>query len=74
MKLTFRDSDLGYLQGILTIMLMQDLLGQDRYIEVIKNNWVPSNISGPIAFVLMLYIGGVLYKRRKAALEPTSLD
>lgn len=48
--------NLGYFQGILTILLLQDLVGQERYLGFVRDHWIDSRITGPIETVLIVYV------------------
>ena len=62
MKIHYR----SFVAGILIVTalrnLYQDMLGLDKFIEIVKLSWVDWKISTPIAIVTLLFIPYLLRK------------
>lgn len=44
----------GYLARAALASLHQDILGMERYIEVVKSSWISSGITIPLACIFLL--------------------
>lgn len=71
MKKTLKNiATLAFVQGVLATMLLQDLLGQERVVEMAKTHWVDSHISGPLEIVAIVFI----FVRLSKLIDPKTND
>ena len=66
-----RDEDLrlGFMCGFLIAMaiysLLQDTFGQERYLRLVAENWIPGWITVPLALVVVLSCYWIYFRRRR---------